>query len=262
MTCRVLFKVALILSLGCIVTVNAISAPKPKPQESAPAKQPVIYTYVSFFGVPRANWAEYEKVTDKGMKSMQSLVTDGTLVSWGEGALEVHEGNDAPNYVSWFSATSIAGIMKALDSVRTSAAPSSSINYTTHFDELTESRNYSTKSGGSPKYLIVQDWKVKPGHGDEMDELFNKHRKGDLDTMVADGTLAGYSLEEDLIHTGPPGEITLVVEFPSADSIDKFYAHIDSLHEKDPLFGVAFMAAQETSEHRDHLVRVLSSGHK
>jgi len=255
-------RILLGLALCLFAAATAISAPKPQPPQSMPEKQPAIYTYVSLFGVPRANWGEYEKSEEKSNKNFQSLVTDGTLVSWGSAAVEVHEGNDAPNYVSWFSSTSIAGILKALESVRTNAPPAANINYTMHADELTMSRNYNMKGGAAAKYLVVQNWKVKMGHGDDMDELFNKHRKAGLDAMVADGTINGYSMEEDLIHTGPPGFVSLVVEFPNAESIDKFYASIDSLHEKDPLFGVAFSGVQEPSEHRDHLLRVINSGHK
>lgn len=258
---KALHAFVLVVGLGLLLSVAAFSAPNPT--QSSSDRKPVIYTYVSLFGVPRANWGEYEKAEEKSAKNMQALANDGTLVAWGDAAVEVHEGNDAPNYVAWFASTSVAGIMKALESTRTNAPPSSAINYTMHADELTMSRTYNMKAGApAAKYLLVQNWKVKEGHGDDWRELFDKHRKADLDAMVNDGTLNGYSVEEDLIHTGTPGYMSLVVEFPNAESIDKYYAGIDQLHDKDPLFGVAFSAANEGAEHRDHLLRVISSGHK
>ena len=157
---------------------------------------------------------------------------------------------------------SVAGLMKALAAVRASAPPSGEINYTMHADEIQMSTNYNGKSGASGKYLLVQEWKPKAGRGDEMEELFNKHRKPDLDALVADGTITNYSWGTDLIHTDSPGTVSLAVEFPNAEAMDKFYAQIETIHDKDPLFGLAFSSSTEGSEHRDHLLRILDSGHK
>jgi hypothetical protein len=258
---KALHTFVLVFVLGLLASVTALSAPNP-PQSSSDRK-PVVYTYVSLFGVPRANWGDYEKGVGKASKNSQNLVNDGTLLGWGDGAVEVHEGNDAPNYVAWLTSSSVAGIMKALDSVRMNAPPSAAINYTMHADELSMSHVYNSKPGApAAKFMLVQTWKVKAGQGDDWNELFNKHRKADLDAMVDNGTLVGYSVEEDLIHTGPPGFESMVLEFPNAESIDKYYASIDQLHDKDPLFGVAFASILEPGEHRDHLLRVLGSGHK
>jgi hypothetical protein len=263
MTRKALHAVALVLGLAVVFTLSAFSTPSKPQQGGSDMKQPRLYTYVSFFGVPRANWTEYEKSNEKADKLNQNLINDGTLLAWGEGAMEVHEGNDAPNYVSWFVSNSVGGLMKALDSTRTGAPVTSSINYTTHFDEINQTRAYNFKMGGpSAKYLLVQDWHVKGGHSDDWDELFSKHRKAGLDAMVNDGTLCGYSVEESLIHTSEPGYISLILQFPNGESIDKFYASIDTMHEKDPLFGEVFTQIQEPAHHRDHLVRVLTSGHK
>jgi hypothetical protein len=158
---------------------------------------------------------------------------------------------------------SVSGLLKAEAAEMTSAPVASNINYTVHFDEITMSSNYGGKadSAGS-KYLLAQDWKAKPGRADEFTELFNKYRKVDLDAAVADGSLSGYSLEEDLIHTSAPGTYTMVMTFPSAEAVDKFYASIEAQRAKNPLFGEVFGSAIEMSEHRDHLLRVLSSGQK
>jgi hypothetical protein len=159
MTSKVVRAVALVFGLAVLFTFSAFSTPSKPQQGGSDVKQPRIYTYVSFFGVPRANWAEYEKSGEKANKLNENLVNDGTLLAWGDGAFEVHEGNDAPNYVSWFVSNSVAGLMKALDSIRTSAPPTSSINYTMHADEISQTRAYNFKMGGpSAKYLLVQDW--------------------------------------------------------------------------------------------------------
>src|SRR5580658_3348656 len=111
---RTLQQSALTLFLGLALAIGALARPAPAPQESQSMKQPVIYTYVSLFGVPRSNWTQYEAADKNSAKLMAGLVADGTLISWGNGALEVHEGLNAPTHVSWFSSMSVAGLMKAL----------------------------------------------------------------------------------------------------------------------------------------------------
>jgi hypothetical protein len=260
---RPLHRYVLAMSVILVLAIAAFARPVPPPQQSSSTKQPTVYTYVSFFGVPRANWAEYEKSTEKSKKEMEEQEANGNLISWGEGALVVHEGQNAPTHVSWMSSTSVSGLLKAEAAQMASAPVASNINYTVHFDEITMSSNYGGKADSAgAKYLLAQDWKAKPGQEREFTELFDKYRKVDLDAAVADGSLSGYSLEEDLIHNSTPGTYTMVMTFPSAEAVDKFYASIEAQRAKNPLFGEAFGSAIEMSEHRDHLLRVLSSGHK
>jgi hypothetical protein len=260
---RRLHRYVLAVSVILVLAIAAFARPAAQPPQAAPAKMPTVYTYISFFGVPRANWAEYEKDLEKDNKAMASQLANGNLVSWGNGALEVHEGLNAPTHVSWMSSMSMSGLLKAEAAEMATAPVTSSINYTVHFDEISMSSNYGGKAdAAAPKYLLAQDWKVKPGRGDDFGEMFNKYRKADFDAGVADGWLSSYSLEEDVIHTSAPGMYTMVMTFPNADAVDKFYASIETLHTKQPLFGEVFGGVTEGPEHRDHLLRVLESGHK
>jgi hypothetical protein len=260
---RPLHRYALTVSVILVLAIAAFARPAAQPQQAAPAKQPTAYTYVSFFGVPRANWAEYEKDLEKGSKVMAAQVASGNLLSWGDGALEVHEGPNAPTHVSWMSSMTMSGLLKALAAEMSGSPALSNINYTTHFDEISMSSIYGGKAdAAAPKYLLAQEWKVKPGRGDDFTEMFNKYRRADFDAAVAEGSLSGYSLEEDVIHTSAPGTYTMVMTFPSAEAVDKFYASIEALHAKQPLFGEVFGSVTEMPEHRDHLLRVLASGRK
>jgi hypothetical protein len=259
---RPLHRYVLAVSVILVLAIAAFARPAAQPQQSTPTKLPTVYTYVAFFGVPRANWAEYEKDLEKGSKVMAAQLANGNLVSWGDGALEVHEGPNAPTHVSWMSSMTVSGLLKAEAAEMSSAPVLSNINYTTHFDEISMSSNYGGKADAGPKYLLAQDWKVKPGRTEDFTEMFNKYRKADFDAAVADGSLSGYSLEEDVIHTSAPGVYTMVMTFPSAEAVDKFYASIEALHAKQPLFGEVFGSVTEMPEHRDHLLRVLASGQK
>jgi hypothetical protein len=44
--------------------------------------------------------------------------------------------------------------------------------------------------------------------------------------------------------------------------MDKFYAEIESLHTKQPLFGDVYSSTVDYASHRDHLLRILYSKSK
>lgn len=260
-----MIKRMLCVSTLCVLLVSmfAFSAPAARAQQAEAPKQPVVYTYVSFFGVPRAQWAAFEKSTFSQHKVFDGLLADGTILSYGDDAFEVHEGLTAPTHVGWFTSSSMAGLMKALAAVQASAPTSSDIAYTMHSDAITMSTMYNGKGGTTESgYILVQDWTPKPGHAEEFKDLLTKYRKPSLDAQVADGTLSGYSLEEDLIHTETPGAYTLIAVFPNAAAMDKFYAEIESLHTKQPLFGDVYSSTVDYASHRDHLLRILYSKSK
>jgi hypothetical protein len=44
---------------------------------------PVVYTYVSQFQIPRANWAAYSEDTEKSfVPVVEKSLADGTILSW------------------------------------------------------------------------------------------------------------------------------------------------------------------------------------
>lgn len=247
---------AFLLSVSMLI----VSAPNAHAQQAEASKQPRIYTYVSFFGVPRADWARFEAGEVQQRKTFDGLVADGTLLGYGDAAMEVHEVN-SPTHVSWFTSSSVSGLMKTLAAIH--GAVASDIAYTMHADSITMSTMYGGKPGSADGgFIVVQNWTPKPGRSEEFYDLFAKYRKPSLDAGVANGAISGYSLDEDLIHSEAPGTYTLVVTVPNAAALDKFYAEIDALHTQHPLFGVAYDATVDTSAHRDHLLRVLHSSSK
>ena len=110
-----MIKRMLCISMLCVLLMSmfAFFAPAARAQQAEASKQPVVYTYVSFFGVPRAQWGAYEKNATSEHKVFDGLLADGTILSYGDGALEVHEGANAPTHVGWFTSSSMAGLMKA-----------------------------------------------------------------------------------------------------------------------------------------------------
>src|SRR5260370_19031778 len=79
---------------------------------------PVVYTYVSQFQVPRANWAQYAEDSEKTVVPIvEKLTADGTILSWSTFETVVHTPDGYTHGAAW-SSTSISGLMKVLDEVR------------------------------------------------------------------------------------------------------------------------------------------------
>src|ERR1700746_1941435 len=85
--------------------------------QAAPAEKAPVYTYVSEWTVPRAMWADFKKEDDADVDAMKKGVADGTLISFGTFAVLNHQEGE-PTHGSWFSATSMANLMKFLEGLR------------------------------------------------------------------------------------------------------------------------------------------------
>jgi len=83
-----------------------LTAPAAFSQKDQPQR---LYTYVSQFQVPRANWAQFSDETEKIVDPVfERLMADGTIVSWGDFESVVHT-PDGMTHRSWWQATSFAG---------------------------------------------------------------------------------------------------------------------------------------------------------
>ena len=74
---------------GLLVFVLAVMlVPAALPQMES---TPIVYTYVSQFQVPRANWAAYSEDTEKSfVPVVQKSLADGTILSWSTFEQVVH----------------------------------------------------------------------------------------------------------------------------------------------------------------------------
>ncbi len=86
--------------------------------QSAENEKPPIYHYVSEGTVPRAMWADYLKIEAADTDAMKKGVADSTLIAFGNFAVLNHQENE-PTHGTWFSATSLADLMKFLEGLRT-----------------------------------------------------------------------------------------------------------------------------------------------
>src|SRR5215470_8458945 len=116
MRIRVVGLVACQLVCGA---ATLLLAARPATAQSAAAEKPAVYTYVSEWAVPRAMWADYKKEDDTDLEAMKKAFADGTIVSYGSFSVINHQEGEA-THGSWFTATSMANLMKVLEGLRSS----------------------------------------------------------------------------------------------------------------------------------------------
>src|SRR6266849_6526377 len=103
---------------------------------------PVVYTYVSQFQIPRANWAQYSEDTEKSfVPVVEKSLADGSILSWSTFEQVIHTPDGYTHGAAWSSNT-IAGLMKVLDEVRKNGPRPGQIAATKHEDYLMQTTMY------------------------------------------------------------------------------------------------------------------------
>jgi|SRR5215471_2393836 len=105
----------------CAVAASVAVMPQP-----AGAQDRSYFTYVSWWAVPREQWAAFDKQTQEADAQMKSALADGTIVAWGDVTTRVHEENGY-THAEFFTATSRDKLLKALEAEWAGATNAASI---------------------------------------------------------------------------------------------------------------------------------------
>jgi hypothetical protein len=247
--------------LGLAAFAAVLSAGAPASAQTAPASEP--YTYVGEWNIPRAQWGTFATDFDKNTKPvLEKLAAAGTLISWGVFENIVHV-PDGFTHGVWWTATSYAGIEKARMELVKSAATSTSLTGATgHRDYYLRSIAGGGKSASGEGYLAVASYLLKPGKGQEWKQLWEKNTKPLYDDLIAKGTLLGYSIDVEDVHTDSPMWRHVATLSPSAEADDQFVAAFDAASEKltpeeRKTRGLMMEGVLEPGAHRDMYARVL-----
>jgi hypothetical protein len=226
------------------------------------AQDPTYYTYVSEWNVPRGQWAAFEKERDQQNATLQHLVADGTIVAWGSDANYVHT-EDGYTHEDFFVATTRAGILKALETLRPPASGGSYASVSKHKDMFLHTLAHGGKtSSASAGYVRVGSWTAKPGEGDALTEHVKKYILPMLEADIADGTVWMYNFDTEDIHTDAQGSYTLAVVYPSGEAIDRAYARLAASMKDNPAVGEMVANFTVSEAHRDYLGRISAYQHK
>ncbi len=242
-----------------LIVLAVILVPAALPQMEP---TPVVYTYVSQFQVPRANWAQYSEDTEKTfVPVVDKLMADGTLVGYSTFEQVVHTPDGYTHGAAWSSNT-IAGLMKVLDEVRKNGPRPGQIAATKHEDLLMQSTMYHVGSG-TPTYLRVVCSMAKPDKPGEYAAALKKYLGATFDEQLKKGVATFYGIDEQYVNTGAPSLRCLVIDYPNADGMDKWAAAINvTLGKMSQADRAEFFGSTVADSRRDIMARITHAGHK
>ena len=182
-----------------------------------------LYTYVSQFQVPRANWAQFTEETEKIADPVfERLMADGTIVSWGDFETVVHT-PDGMTHGSWWQATNLAGIMRVLDEIRKAGPRPAQIASTKHEDMLMHTTVvFASPHAVTTGYLRVFATHCQPGKGDDYVALMRKYFQTAVDEEVRKGVGTYWGMDENYIPSRDSSMRYLVSTYPNAEALDKW----------------------------------------
>ena len=243
--------------LAIALSITAAGSFSAHAQGSSDDKEkPPIYTYVAQWAVARPDWPAFEKYDAAQKPVFDKLIADGTIVGYGFFKMAAHT-EGSPNHGSWWTATSMANLMKVLSLVGAQSIPADIEKIeaaSKHSDLILTSRHYAVNPGSFENgYLRVATYRSKPGQGEATDKVINSYIVPFLNKLVADGALHSYSVDREVIHSGDPNVVDIAIVANNADGLDKFMAGLEANGKANPTGGPAFGAATESSDHRDFL---------
>jgi hypothetical protein len=242
----------LALALGISATpVRAQSAPEVK-------EKPPMYSYVSIWSIPRAQWADMEKANAGDTDTMNKALASGAIVAYGHDTALVHTA-DGPTHDEYWSSMSMAGLLSLLEQFYKNGSAVSPVlaNSTKHYDEILVSRYYNWAPGACKGcYTHGGFYKLKAdAPNDAVDTLSKTLFVPLFEKLLADGAIKEYEIDTQAIHTEAPGTFSVFYITPNAEGLDKVNDAIRDAGKNNPLLSPALGSILDSTGHRDELTR-------
>lgn len=249
-------RIAAVVAVAVLAVISIAPLALPQMQQA----QPIIYTFVSQFQVPRANWAQYSENTEKTFVPIaEKMVADGTILSYSTFESIVHTPEGYTHGAAW-SSTTISGLTKVLDEVRKAGPQPGQIAATKHEDYLMQTSMYAMGSGGAA-YLRVVCQNAKPDKPEVYSAALKKYLWPMIEDQVKKGVASYVGLDSQYVNNSAPSTRCLVITFPSAESIDKWADAVNAtLGKMTAADRDAFYGSTVTDSRRDFMARITHSG--
>jgi hypothetical protein len=242
----------------CALAMATLIAAPATAQSSEVKEKPPMYSYISNWAIPRAQWSEMAKADEADRAILEKALAGGTIVGYGSDENLIHR-PDGETHDQWWSAMSMAGVINVLEQFYQGGNSTSSVlsSATKHWDELYVSRYYNWHSGSVKNgYTHVGAYKLKPDADPDAVETISKNLVVPLlEKQLAAGTIAEYEIDTQAIHSSAPGTFLIVYLATNAEGLDKVQAAVQEAMKSNPLGGSAFGSMTDLSGHRDELVR-------
>jgi hypothetical protein len=250
-------KGTILTGLGIFGIAAAIAMPAGAQTSEVKAKPP-LYSYVSNWAIPRAQWSDMAKADEADRPALEKALASGTIVAYGNDLNLIH-GPDGETHDGWWSAMSMAGVLNVLEQFYQNGNSTSSVlsSATKHTDNLYVSHYYNWHSGAIKNgYTHVGFYKLKADAPEDAVETISKNLVVPLlEKELAAGTIAEYEIDTEAIHTSAPAGFEILYIATSAEGLDKVSAAVEEALKSNPLGGAAFGSMTDGSAHRDELAR-------
>jgi len=242
-----------VVVLAVMIVPAAISQMEPTPR---------VYTFVSQFQVPRANWAQYSEENEKTIVPIaEKMLADGSIVSWSTFENVVHTPEGYTHGSAW-SSSSIAGLMKVLDEIRKAGPRPGQIAATRHEDLLMQTTMYHAGSG-TPAYLRVVCSNAKADKPEGYTATLKKLLVPTFEEQIKKGEATYYGVDEQYVNNAAQSLRCVVITYPNADGMDKWATAINTTMSKwSPAERAEFFGSTVPDSRRDFMARITHSGHK
>ena len=245
------------LAVVCALAMAAVWA-VPAGAQSEVKEKPRMYTYVSFWNIPRAQWGEMAKADAADEKILQKAIGDGTIVGYGADVNLIHEADGATHDQFW-SSMSMGGVLNVLDQFYKSGNATTPVlaSATKHWDGIFVSRYYNWHPGSwKDVYTSGGCFKLKPDAPDNAIDTLSKNLFVPLlEKMMAEGAVHEYEIDTEAYHTQPVGTFCIFEIVANAEAIDKVSAAVRDTFKSNPTYGPAFDSMVDWTGHHDDLAR-------
>ncbi len=247
------------ISLGfaglCALAIIGVSiSPAQVPDVKA---KPPLYSYASFWQIPRAQWPEVAKqdATDKPI--LDKALASGTIVGYGNDTNVLHE-PDGNTHADWWSSMSMAGLLNVLDQLSNSGPSPVLDSATKHWDTILVARYYNWRPGRwQTVYTYAGVYKLKPDAPRDAVETLSKNLLAPLlEKLIADGTLLQYEIDTEAVHTHAlPASFWILSIAANAEAVDKVNAAVEQAEKANPLGWAAFDSMVDSTQQHTYMAR-------
>ena len=245
------------LSLAGINALALISASIMSAQTPEVKVKPPLYSYASFWQIPRAQWPEMAKQDAADKPIFDKALANGTIIGYGNDASVVHD-PDADTHADWWSSMSMAGLLDVHDQL-SNAGPAPVLDSATkHWDVILVARYYNWRPGSWQKLYTYGGWyKLKPGAPSDAVETLSKTLLAPLlEKLLADGTLVQYEIDTEAVHThASPAGFWILSLAANTEAVDKVNAAVREAEKENPLGWAAFDSMVDSEQQQSYMAR-------
>jgi hypothetical protein len=210
--------------------------------------KPPLYTYISHWDVPRAQWPALNKT----LPAINRVLAGAGLTAFGTDETLLHQ-VDGDTHTVWWSGLTMGTVLDALEQLRRIQTPVLDTALR-HWDGIYVSRFYRWRPGSSHGYIQKTAYRVKAGAPDDaLEVVCESIFLPLLEKLYSEGVIVQYQVDVQAEHTQAPGVFWISVTTATSQGLDQLNAAITEIFVTNPLVSPTFSLDVDFAQHRDFL---------